>query len=332
MTPFTRCPHLLRFLVLLGLAAVCGVGRADVIYGLTDSQSLIRFPGGQPADFTTIGPLTGVVGNQTVVAIDFRPRDGALFALSYNNQTGAAQIYRVNRATGQMQAIGQGLIFEPSSVQRFSIDFNPVDGTLRAIGGGGGNYRIDADLGVILGQGGAPYSSQEQPVLISGTGFTNNRHGATETTLYGYNYLSDQLVRFTDLDDGGTEVVGHSGLYTMTPSMGFDISNRTGLAYLNADSDFSQSDNLYKINLTTGQATFLGAIGVPVSDISIRPEAADTGVSETPVPAAWVLVASALPGLWWLRRRRENDHDDAAGEPVHAERGDARRGANQGDR
>ena len=321
MTPFTRSPLVPFILIVLGLVGLPGVGRSDVIYGLTDSQSLIRFPGGQPAEFTTIGPLTGVVGNQTVVAIDFRPRDGALFALSYNNQSGAAQLYRVNRSTGKMQAIGSGLQFEPSSVQRFSIDFNPVDGALRAIGGGGGNYRLDAENGTILSQGSAPFSAHQQRIIISGTGFTNNRHGATESILYAYDYLSDRLVRFLDPNSGETEVVGHSGLYTMTPSMGFDISNRTGLAYLNADSDFSQSDNLYKINLATGQATLLGAIGVPVTDISIRPAAADTVVNDTPVPAAWVLLASALPGLWWLRGRRENDHDAATDECVRPDRG-----------
>jgi len=314
MTPFTRCPRLWSLLLFLGLTALPGITHADILYGLTASQSLIRFPGSQPADFTTIGPLTGVVGNQTVVAIDFRPRDGALFALSYNAQTGNAQLYRVHRGTGRLQPIGPNLPFEPSLVQRFSIDFNPVDGTLRAIGGGGGNYRLDADTGTLLSRGSAPFSKPEQPVILSGTGFTNNYHGASQTTLYAYNYLSDQLVRFVDLDSGEIQVVGHSGLYTMTPSMGFDISSRTGLAYLNADSDFSQSDNLYKIDLSTGRATLLGPIGVPVTDISVQPEAADTLVSETPIPAAWVLVVTALPGLWWLRRQRDNPYDAAATE------------------
>ncbi|MFQ3593531.1 MAG: DUF4394 domain-containing protein [Gemmataceae bacterium] len=307
MPPITRCPYLLLLLLLLGLAAVPGIAYADIIYGLTASQSLIRFPGGQPAEFTTIGPLTGVVGNQTVVAIDFRPRDGTLFALSYNNQNGKAQLYRVNRGTGRLKPVGATLQFEPSPVQRFSIDFNPVDGTLRAIGGGGGNYCLDADTGVILRRGASPFAVPEQAVILSGTGFTNNYHGASETLMYAYNYLSDQLVRFVDLDSGATQIVGHSGLYTMTPSMGFDISSHTGLAYLNADSDFSQSDNLYKINLTTGRATLLGTIGVPVTDISVQPESSDTLPSETPVPAAWVLVLSGLCPLglcrlWQLRR------------------------------
>jgi hypothetical protein len=296
----------IRFsLVLLVLLFSASSSFADVIYGLTDSQSLIRFPATHPGSFHTIGPLTGGVPQQTVVAIDFRPKDGTLFALSYNNQTGSAQLYTVNRTTGKLKRIGEGLSLDPGPSIRYSIDFHPVDGTLRAIGGSGGNYVLDSNTGAILSQGAAPFQSNGQAIVISGTGFSNNRHGAKETIFYAYNYLSDQLVQFTDLDGGETSVIGHSGLYTMTASMGFDISGKTGIAYLNADIDFSQTDSLYKINLNTGAASKVGSFGVPIADISVQPDVADTVVVETPIPGAWILLASALPGIWWLSRKQD---------------------------
>ena len=88
----------------LGLLALSNTANAEKIYGITDNGSgfgvsLISFDSATPAVQTTIGALTGIVGTQLVRAIDFRPADGKLYAVS--NLGTAAQLYTVNQSTRQ---------------------------------------------------------------------------------------------------------------------------------------------------------------------------------------------------------------------------------------
>ncbi len=94
--------------------------------------------------------------------------------------------------------------------------------------------------------------------------YTNSQSSATVTTLFGIDSAADNLVRVGGVD--GTPSPNLGGLTTIGPLGvnaadfgGFDIQPFTNQAY--AALRVGTSSGLYSINLTTGAATLLGAIG-----------------------------------------------------------------------
>ena len=70
---------LLATVVLLGLAS-----RADALtaYGLTNTNGLIQFDTATPQNITfSIDQIGGLVANDDLIGIDFRPADGQLYAV-----------------------------------------------------------------------------------------------------------------------------------------------------------------------------------------------------------------------------------------------------------
>lgn len=287
-------------------ALIAGTAQAELIYGITvptaGVSSLLSFDSATPGASTSIGAITGIVAGHTLRGIDFRPSNGQLYAISSSGT--AAQIYTVNLATGVATPVGAGVTLTGNTSTRISLDFNPVVDALRVVTGSGQNYRVNANTGSLIAQdtniSGSP--------LISGIAYTNNFAGATQTTLYAYDFISDNLGTIGGINgvpspNGGLfNIVGNSGLVTGDAGAGFDISGATGMAYMSVD-DFNGSAGFnaefFSINLVTGALTQIGGDDpFPVLDISVLPVAA-----VVPAPTTALLALAALAGLGARRRR-----------------------------
>jgi len=122
---------------------------------------------------------------------------------------------------------------------------------------------------------------------VVGSAYTSNIFGATTTTLYGIDSTLDLLVQQNPANSGTLLTVGSLGLNA--PSLlGFDISDRTGIAYA------AWASSLYTINLASGSASLVGQIGN--GNQEIRGLAA-------PVPEP-ALMAIGIGLLTAIRRRR----------------------------
>ncbi|MBC8063725.1 MAG: DUF4394 domain-containing protein, partial [Chlorobia bacterium] len=184
-----------------------------------------------------------------------------------------------------------------------SLDFNPVVDLLRVVTGTGQNARVNPNTGALVSLDTALSSS----LLISGIAYSNNNVGASSTTLYGYDFLSDNVGTIGGLNgvpspNGGTfNVVGNSGIVTGDAGLGFDISGATGNAYVTVD-DFNGSPGVnaefFSMNLGTGTITQIGADDIfPVLDISVAPQV---------VPEPATMAALGLGVLALIRRKRKN--------------------------
>ncbi len=295
------------------LALAAAGAQAETIYGLSAANSLVSFDSANPSGFTTIGAMSGVVSGQTLRAIDFRPASGTLYALSSSSSStgGLAQLYTVNLATGALTTVGAGFAISTTST-RVSIDFNPVVDRLRVITGDGDNYRVNPITGALAATDTslafAPGDVNEgfDDDIIADVAYTNNVAGATSTTLYGYDFDSDELVRIGS--PGGTPISPNSGqMFTVGGSggpsefdgaVGFDISGVTGTGYISFDDGPSASafEEIYSVNLATGTLTLIDdEIGVNLIDIS---------VAAAPVPEPASMIALGAGALALLRRRR----------------------------
>ncbi len=285
------------------LATATGSARAELIMGVT-ATSLVSFDSAAPDTLTTIGPIAGIVAGHTLRGIDFRPSNGQLYAIS--SEDSAAQLYTVDTSTGVATAVGAGLTLTGNTSSRISLDFNPVTDELRVVTGTGQNYRVNADTGAVIAQDadinpGSP--------LISGIAYTNNVVGATDTTLYAYDFFGDDIGTIGGLNGipspnaGQFSVTGDSGFVAFSAALGFDISGATGIAYISMD-DFASPDansEFFRVNLATGAMTFSGSVSASLLDISVVPVAVPEPTTST----------MALMGLGWagayVRRRRNDD-------------------------
>lgn len=297
----------MRIATRLCLAAALCVGasaHAEIAFGLTEASRLIRFDTANIAGRADVAAITGVVAGQTLKAIDFRPSDARLYAVSTNTAGTAGQLYTINLATGAATAVGAGFALTGNSSTRVSIDFNPVANALRVVTGGGQSYRVNANSGALIAQD----TSVAGNPLISGIAYTNNVAGATQTTLYAFDFLTDQLgtiggVNGVPSPNGGTfNIVGAAGIVTGDAGAGFDISGATGTAYFSVD-DFNGSagigDEFFSVNLATGGFTQIGADDVFIGAFNLL----DFSI-EVPTPGSLALALAGL-GLVASTRRRQ---------------------------
>lgn len=204
---------------------------------------------------TNVGPFIG---------IDVRPSDGRLYAF-----TGSA-IFVVDLETGTATRVSTLSSSLPADPQN-GFDFNPVTDRLHYVTGLGLHRVINVDTGEVTTLPRIAYSNTIGSLISSpqtyGIAFTNSFPGATSTRLYGVeNYGSSRLFTWTPSSPETAYLVGSLGvIYPLSPlgsSIGFDISGRTGVAYLAEvySENIPRLRQLYTVNLETGAATPVGVI------------------------------------------------------------------------
>lgn len=279
---------------LLGLAALglsTGAARAQTVYGLSltsaTTANLVTFSASAPGTFTATVPITGITAGQAVVGLDVRPNTGELFALGYNPTGTVAQLYTLNRTTGVATTVGAALTLnQGTGTSRIGFDFNPTMDRIRVTSGAGTNFRLNPNNGALAATDGplayaATDANAGQTPGIGSSAYTNSYIGSTATTLYNLDETASRLVSQNPPNNGTLNTIGPLGvaLNGATQASDFDIyfnpANGTNVAYLTtaiSTSATAATSTLYTVNLTTGAATLVGALGtgplVAVTDIT----------------------------------------------------------------
>ncbi|CAN5899857.1 hypothetical protein BH11MYX2_BH11MYX2_27260 [soil metagenome] len=223
-------------------------------FAVTSSGRLMHFDRVQPGRFTLAVNITGTAAGEKLIALDMRPSDGKLYALS-----DSAKLYTIDATTGVV-ALESSLIADPAdatspytglSGTEFGIDFNPITDRLRLTSNTGQNVRINADTGTVI---------TDPPISGQTTGYTaiahnNNVAASCRTRLYAIDPAGNRFVTQTPPDDGMTQGAGGLRL-TATSSAGFDIYTDA----MDKDAAYSAltvdgATGMYKIDLGTGEAS-----------------------------------------------------------------------------
>ncbi|MDJ0365090.1 DUF4394 domain-containing protein [Hymenobacter sp. H14-R3] len=260
----------------------------QLAYALAGTN-LLTFDTALPTAIRTSTGITGVDAAQTLVGMDVRPLNNALYALGYNATAAAgvanSQIYTINAVTGVASAIGTAIRLELGT-GNVGFDFNPTVDRIRVVGTNRTNYRLNPITGALaFTDGVVAYTAGTNTPTIGTVAYTNSFSGTTATTLYNYDQVLNLLNTQATTNppaDGQLTTVGASGITVnaATPTVSLDIYSTvagTNTAYLVASTGTSANTSLYTVNLTTGAATLVGAIGngIAARDIAI---AAATGV------------------------------------------------------
>jgi CSLREA domain-containing protein len=252
----------------VGLLLLGAAGRADAlpIYGIrpvSGENRLLRFESTTPGTINLDIPITGLQATEVIQGIDFRPLTGQLYAVG---QTGSVwRLYTINTTTGAATAVGQPGAFSLSASNNFGFDFDPTSGFIRAVNNADQNILINPNNGALSEThdtlayaAGDPNAGQSPNVL--GLAYLNNFHGATATTLYGIDETLDILVVQNPAAEGNLMTKGSLGVNTSFV-IGFDIAAVSGSNTAYATLRVGAITGLYTINLNTGAATLIGAVG-----------------------------------------------------------------------
>ena len=226
---------------------VPGAQLGDTI-AITVSGRVVSFNRATPAALATNLPITGLAASETLVGIDVRPADGAVYTVS-----SLGRIYTLDAATGAVTfrvAVSTAL-----SGNQFGIDFNPVADRLRLVSDTGQNLRIDVTTGTAVVDG--PINSTTG-ARITASAYTNAFAGTTATQLYNLDAAGTLYLQ--DPPNSGTQASPVPLGVAFTSANGFDIDARNNRGY--AALTVGGSTRLYTVALSgTAGATLVGPIG-----------------------------------------------------------------------
>ena len=240
-------------------------GRSDSLWvvGLTNDMQLVCFSENRPGQARSIGSITGLMGGDMLVGIDYRVQDNRLYGVSRSGG-----VYMLDLRTAMATKVNQlSVALEGSS---FGVDFNPAADRLRIVSDTGQNLRHNVnDAGVTIVDDPLDYPATINGVgpaatFVTGSAYTNNDLSAnTATTLYALDSMRDQIALQSPPNDGTLAATGALTVDT-GPAVGFDIYSTirsgvtVGVQGLASLQTAAGANNLYSISLPTGKATFRG--------------------------------------------------------------------------
>lgn len=269
---------LTRFLALSVLVLGAVSAKAVPIFGINSANNnLVRFDSATPGTIVHSKALLGLAGGEIIVALDARPKDGKIYALS-----NASKLYLIDPdpVTGNVTQVGTGTFDIALNGSAFGFDFNPEVDRIRVVSITSQNLRLDPNTGTVVDSDPGTAGTQPDTDLVYAIGdpnegenpdvvaaaYKNNFVNATTTTLYGIDSTLNILVRQGGFDVPPNSPSPNTGqLFTIgglgvdpTEVLGFDIETGTGTAY--ATMVVSGIPQLYTIDLSTGAATLVGNI------------------------------------------------------------------------
>ena len=240
-----------------------GIARAAVAGGpvlaLTDANSIVGFNAAAPGALVQNTAITGLQPGESVVGFDVRPATGELFAVAVAGTTG--RIYVINSSNGVATAVAT----TPFSTAlpaggTWSVDFNPTVDRIRFVHSSGASYRLNPLNGALAATDTAV--APARPAAVAYDRSTSPAPAAT--TLFAIDDATDTLnliggVNGTPSPNGGVDLDGGRDSASMSAaSVGFDIAPQgDALATLMVGGSYG----LHTINLATGAATLVGAVG-----------------------------------------------------------------------
>jgi hypothetical protein len=239
------------------------------LLAVTETNRLISFTASAPQKLCTQpAQITGLQPGDQILGIDVRPMDSQLYAAGSSGQlyvirtTADAGFATATRGPMLQTAAGSAQ-FASFTGSGFGFDFNPRADKLRVVSNTGQNLRIDVDAGAVT----TDNKLSPQSAGSTAAAYTNSFVGAASTQLYVIDINGRQLAiqgqRSGDPNKGDLKSVGSLRIATeLQSATGFDINGRTNAAFaaLNLATGSGASE-LFSINLGTGAATRINAIG-----------------------------------------------------------------------
>jgi hypothetical protein len=225
-----------------------------VFYGLSGSGQLSKFNAMNASSPLSTITISGLQTAESILAIDFRPATGELYALG-----SSSRLYIINTVNGTTRMVGTDPFIPALTGDIAGFDFNPTVDRIRVVTGTGQNLRINPETGVVVATDGN--INGITGASVNAVAYTNSMAGASATSLFDIDPTTQMLYKQSPPNNGTLVLVGSLGVMASGEG-GFDISpdNAVALAALTV----SGKSSLFKIDTATGAAIKLGDF--PTSD------------------------------------------------------------------
>ncbi|MEG4206670.1 DUF4394 domain-containing protein [Microcoleus sp. Pol7_A1] len=237
-------------------------------YALTAANRIVGFSLSNPGSVISDFPVTGLQAGENLLGIDYRPANGVLYGVGSSNR-----LYTINPRTGEASPVGSGQFAVPLTPGAAGFDFNPTVDRIRFVNQADQNARLNPDTGGVVDSdtlaggiqldGNLAYRTGDGNFGSSpgaaGAAYVNNFAGGTSTTLFVIDSDLDVLVRQDPPNNGVLNTIGSLGV-DATSVLGFDVRSIGGREVAVAALEVGGVSGLYNINLSSGQASFVGQI------------------------------------------------------------------------
>jgi hypothetical protein len=243
------------------------------VYAVTADNQLVRFASNAPGALGAALPIGGLQPGESILGIDFRPATGQLFALG-----STSRLYVLDPSTGAATQVGAGSFALPLAGAEFGFDFNPTVDRIRVVSDAGQNLRLNPNTGAVVdadtGADGVQPDGDLNGVAtgLVAAGYINNFPSATTTALYGIDADLDLLVLQSPPNNGTTVFAGALGV-DIDAVAGFDIVSSGNQAFAALTPSGETTSRWYTVDLASGVATEVGALGAAIMAIAIEPPA-----------------------------------------------------------
>lgn len=235
---------------------------------LTSTNELVTLDSATPGTVSAPLPVTGLQAGEELVAIDRRPATGQLYGM-----TKQSRLYTIDESSGAATQVGTGQFAPPlANSNGYGFDFDPVADAIRAVAQGNGqNLSINPNDGTVTPQGVLIYDAADPkagttPDVVA-LAYTNNVPGAADTTLFGYEYSQDNMLRIgspggspAPASSGDALTIGRTGISASdSANVGMDVApDGTGWGLMR---ESGTTTRLNTINFASGVVNLVGVVG-----------------------------------------------------------------------
>jgi hypothetical protein len=290
---------LVHALLVLGTVSGCAIAepqgplRQETVFAVTESNRLIRFNAGQPAKILDNRQLAGLPDGERILAIDFRVARGILYGLD-----GKGQLYVIEPATALAKPVGAGLkdeaLVQDSLKGDIGFDFNPTVDRIRLVKDQL-SARIHPDTGQLVDASPQARGIQlDGPPAYAADDANRGRKPRLAAAAYSYNKVDEKITTNFAIDAAAGVLVTQGSREGAQPAVSpntgrlftvgalnagpigqvaFDIADLNNAAFAAITAPGAARSRWFNIDLGSGAAVPLGAIGVrePVIGIAIEP-------------------------------------------------------------
>ncbi len=227
-----------------------------VAFASTKTNQLYRFNPMNPM----MSPvnLTGLNNNETIVGLDIRPANGALYAIS--NQS---RLFTVNTATGQLSQVGTMPLSPALTGTSFGFDFDPTIDRIRVLSNTGQNIRVHPDLATVVFT-----DSNLNPGTpkVNAAAYSNNVVGSSTSNLFVIDSQTDMLYSQLVPNNGTLVSVGSLGI-NIDGDNGFDIGGSSNLGF--GLFKVNNINAIYSINLISGTTSKIANFNIDATAMAV---------------------------------------------------------------
>lgn len=242
-------------------------GEARTVVGLADDgTTLFTFSVRSPSVERDVAAVRGLVGDSTLVGIDFRVQNGALYGVG-----NAGGVYIIDLASRAATKVTQ--LSVPLEGTAFGVDFNPAANALRVVSNTGQNLRqpfATAGAATVADARLTTPPTMGDTLGVEGAAYTNNdTDAATGTTLFDLSTTADNITVQSPANNGTLAATGALTVAAETGA-GFDIytdgdGRNSGFAALTVGGQSA----FYTVDVLNGRAAKVGNFDLDTIDIAI---------------------------------------------------------------